>query len=291
MSIVYVVGSINQDIVCFAGRHPHIGETVMGTDVTYFPGGKGANQAVAAARAGSSTSMVGAVGDDDAGRHLRSFLADVGIDVSSVAMLSDSPTGTALITVAAGDNTIVVVPGANGLVMPEALAGWSLTSGDVILAQYETPIETTLAAFESAKKHGATTIFNPAPAEIVPDSVLAATDILVVNEHEFGVLSGHRYADGAATVPGFSGVLIVTLGALGAVVHVPENEPGHFSAPIVTAIDSTGAGDCFCGYFASGIADGRSIPESVATAIKAASLSVTRPGAASSIPTSDEVGE
>lgn len=293
---VYVIGSINQDIVVTADRHPNPGETIAGTDLEYFPGGKGGNQAVAAARAGAKARMVGMTGVDVSGTSLRTFLADSGVDVTSVGRSDEAPTGTALITVANAENTIIYVAGANALVTEDSLVGLVFERGDVTVAQYETPVATTISAFSRAKAAGATTVLNPAPAGPTPRGLLAVTDYLVVNEHEFSLVLeaavADALADGAnwADVVGdrFSGVLLLTLGADGVLVWSQEQRlrvPGRE----VAAVDSTGAGDCFVGYFAAGLEAGQDLQAAATRANVAAALSVTRKGAAASIPLAGEV--
>lgn len=287
MNRILVLGSINNDIVVSAERHPNVGETLKGSDLQYFPGGKGANQAVAAARADARTTIGGLVGLDAAGSELVVFLKDAGVDTSLVSTTMEAPTGTALITVAAGDNTILVVAGANKLVPEGAHKRFDLHGGDAIIAQFETPLEATLCAFIDAREAGATTILNPAPAARVPVELLDVTDVLVVNEHEFEIVFGSvfrldRLTDLVET-SSYAGVVIVTLGSEGVVAYIGGNViqvPGHS----VQAVDSTGAGDCFVGYLGAGLVQGCDFQQAMTRANKAAALSVTRAGAASSIP-------
>ncbi|MCL2451720.1 ribokinase [Candidatus Saccharibacteria bacterium] len=287
MPSVYVVGSINDDIVVSADRCPGLGETVVGSSLQHFPGGKGANQAVAAARAGASTSMIGLVGDDSVGRQLVEFLKSSGVDTNSIATTSDAPTGTAIITIACGENTIAVVAGANGLLDETALVNFKPEPGDVVVAQYETPIKTTVAAFKKAKESHATTILNPAPAGDVNDELLNLIDYLVVNEHEYKMIFGAApNIDTLATVAkerGFAGSIIVTLGADG-LIALRDGQVHSLAGHEVDVVDSTGAGDCFVGYFAAGIAKGSTFEKSLERANLAAATSVTKLGAASSIP-------
>ncbi len=189
MGRVFVAGSINMDVVATAERHPKIGETVAGKEVLYFPGGKGANQAVAAAKQGVPTTLVGRLGTDAFGRDLRTFLAAQSIDLGLVKD-TDAPTGTAVITVANSDNTIVVIPGANAHVDAADVTAASLARGDVAVSQFEIPLPAIATFFKNARASGATTILNPAPARAVAPELLALVDILVLNETELGVLTG-----------------------------------------------------------------------------------------------------
>src|SRR5437773_11459113 len=164
MGRVFVAGSINMDVVATADRHPKVGETVAGKAVLYFPGGKGANQAVAAAKLGAATTLIGRLGTDAFGQQLRTFLAAQGVDLAFVRDTADIHTGTAVITIANADNTIVVVPGANALVSAEDVAAPVFAGGDIAVSQFEIPSATVSAFFQRARAAGATTILNPAPA-------------------------------------------------------------------------------------------------------------------------------
>ncbi|MCJ9702777.1 ribokinase, partial [Bradyrhizobium sp. SHOUNA76] len=189
MGRVFVAGSINMDVVATADRHPKVGETVAGRQVLYFPGGKGANQAVAASRLGARTTLIGRLGRDSFGAELRTFLGDQGIDLGSVRD-ADTHTGTAIITVAAADNTIVVIPGSNALVSADDVADVPLAKGDVAVSQFEIPLPTIAAFFRRAREAGAVTVLNPAPALEMSGELLALVDILVLNETELGFLAG-----------------------------------------------------------------------------------------------------
>jgi len=288
MSKVHIIGSINDDIVATTERHPKPGETVVGSNLKHFPGGKGLNQAVAAARAGADTTMIGLVGDDSAGRQLTEFLKQSGVNMNLIKAVSDVPTGTAIITVAGGENTIVVVAGANGLLDPDNLDKFNPQADDVVVAQYETPIATTSAAFKKAKANSAATILNPAPAAAVSDQLLELTDFLVVNEHEFQLIFDvppeMDVLVETAAKRKFTGAIIVTLGADG-LMALYGGETYRLSGHQVDVVDSTGAGDCFVGYFTAGLATGLTFEKSLERANYAAALSVTKPGAAASIPT------
>jgi ribokinase len=189
MGRVFVAGSINMDVVATADRHPRVGETVAGKTVLHFPGGKGANQAVAAAKLGAATTLIGRLGKDAFGDELKAFLGGRGIDLSYVQQSNEAHTGTAIITVANADNTIVVIPGANALVCAADVAAPTLAKGDVAVSQFEIPLPAISAFFKRARAAGATTILNPAPAVAFGQELLDLVDILILNESELGVLA------------------------------------------------------------------------------------------------------
>jgi ribokinase len=292
---VAVVGSLNMDIVVPVPRHPGPGETVLGGDHFSNPGGKGANQAVAAARLGRTTSMVGRVGRDDAGSELVGALRDSGVDASRVSPTEDAPTGIALITVDdRGENSIVVSPGANGRVTAEDVteAGNVVSSAGVVLLQLEIPIEAVLAA---ARASTGTVILNPAPARPLPPSLLGGVDVLVPNRSELALLAGagalppdeERAAEMAARIERPRAV-VVTLGAEGALVV--EGGRAERVPPVpVKALDTTAAGDAFCGALADALVRGEELIDAARWAVRAAAVACTRPGAQSSLPSREEV--
>ena len=190
MRSIWIAGSVNMDIVATAARHPKIGETVAGKEVLFFPGGKGANQAVAAAKLGAPTALIGKVGDDAFGRELRQFLAAQNVDLKFLRDTAEARTGTAVITVADADNTIVVIPGANALLSERDVAEPALATGDVAVSQFEIPLPTVTAFFSRARSAGATTILNPAPAAAFDRGLLDLVDVLVLNETELGEIVG-----------------------------------------------------------------------------------------------------
>lgn len=298
MGRVFVAGSINMDVVATAGRHPRIGETVAGTAVHYFPGGKGANQAVAAAKLGASTTLIGRLGTDAFGAQLRTFLASQGVNLDFVRDSAGAHSGTAIITIADADNTIVVVPGANALVSAEDVATPALAKGDIAVSQFEIPRPTIAAFFRRARAAGATTILNPAPAEIFGPGLLALVDILVLNETELGFLTNlalrdsdepAKFADAARSLrTSPDQIICVTLGKRG-VLALRGDDASLIAGRDVKAIDTTGAGDCFVGALAAQLAEGHAIPEALNYANAAASVCVQRMGAAPSMPTSAEV--
>jgi len=298
MGRVFVAGSINMDVVATADRHPRIGETVAGSAVLYFPGGKGANQAVAAAKLGASTTLIGRLGKDAFGDQLKAFLAAEAIDLSFVRQTAEAHTGTAIITVANADNTIVVIPGANALIDAAGVAGPELAKGDIAVSQFEIPLPAISAFFTRARAAGATTILNPAPAKEFGGELLDLVDILVLNETELGLLTrtALRDSDDHARFIGAAKSLqasrdqtiCVTLGKRG-VLALVDGEPVVIPGRFVTAVDTTGAGDCFVGALAARLADGAAMRDALFAANTAASICVQRIGAAPSMPTADEV--
>ena len=298
MGRVFVAGSINMDVVATASRHPRIGETVAGQAVHYFPGGKGANQAVAAAKLGAPVTLIGRLGTDAFGQQLRQFLELQGVDLVLVKDSADIHTGTAIITVADADNTIVVVAGANALVSAEDVATPVLARGDVAVSQFEIPQATIAAFFNRARAAGATTILNPAPALACSAELLGLVDILILNETELGLLSQAelrdtdepaRFVEAARRLPTASDKIIcVTLGKRG-VLALVGGEPSLIEGRAVKTVDTTGAGDCFVGALAAQLANGKAIRDAIQYANAAASICVQRMGAAPAMPTAAEV--
>jgi ribokinase len=300
MGRVFVAGSINMDVVATATRHPKVGETVAGNAVHYFPGGKGANQAVAAAKLGASTALIGRLGTDAFGQQLRQFLSLQGVDLALVKNTADTHTGTAVITIADADNTIVVVPGANALVSAEDVAAPVLAKGDVAVSQFEIPQATIAAFFKRARAAGATTILNPAPAIACGPELLGLVDILILNETELGFFTHtglhdsdapDRFVEAARRLQtGANGIICVTLGKRG-VLALVGGEASMIAGRAVKAVDTTGAGDCLVGALAAQLANGKAIRDALEYANVAASICVQRMGAAPSMPTAAEVDE
>ena len=297
MGGVFVAGSFNMDVVATADRHPKVGETVAGNAVHYFPGGKGANQAVAAAKLGAATTLIGRLGTDAFGKQLRAFLVAQAVDLAYVRDTAEAHTGTAIITVANADNTIVVVPGANALVRPEDVTAPSLAKGDIAVSQFEIPQATVAAFFKRARVAGATTILNPAPAAVFGKDLLDLVDILVLNEIELGFLTGTdlrdsdepaRFVEAAQSLLSQDRIICMTLGKRG-VLALIEGEALMIAGRAVKAVDTTGAGDCFVGALAAQLAGGKSIRDALDYANAAASVCVQRMGAAPSMPTASEV--
>jgi ribokinase len=297
MGRVFIAGSINMDVVATADRHPRIGETVAGHEVLYFPGGKGANQAVSAAKLGAPTTLIGRLGTDAFGAELRAFLTAQGVDLTFVSD-TEAHTGTAIITLADADNTIVVVPGANAQVSAADVATAPLAKGDIAVSQFEIPLATISAFFMRARAAGASTILNPAPAMRFGPELLGLVDILILNETELGLLSGTelrdtddtaKFIDAARSLQtGENQIVCVTLGKRG-VVALAGDEPLIVPGRSVKAVDTTGAGDCFVGAVAAQLAAGKSIREALDYANIAASICVQQMGAAPSMPSAAEV--
>lgn len=298
MARVFVAGSINMDVVATADRHPLVGETVAGTAVLYFPGGKGANQAVAAAKLGAPTTLIGRLGTDAFGQQLRVFLAAQGVDLAYVKDTAEARTGTALITIANTDNTIVVVPGANALVSIADVGMPVFAKGDVAVSQFEIPLPTIAAFFQRARAAGATTILNPAPALRFGPELLDLVDVLVLNETELGFLTGAelrdsdedaRFVEAARLLRrGPDRIVCVTLGRRG-VLALIDGQPSVIPGRTVKALDTTGAGDCMVGALAAQLAGRKPILDALEYANVAASICVQRMGAAPSMPTAAEV--
>lgn len=285
---VAVVGSANVDLVVDVPRQPHGGETVLGGEVRRSPGGKGANQAVAAALAGGAeTTFLGAFGRDDGAEFLLASLTKAGVRTDLVSRV-DSATGTAFIMVSPdGENSIVVAPGANSRLSLAAAQLERIAAADVVLAQLEIPLEAVTAA-AAARRSGARMVLNAAPSRPLPDLEL---DVLVVNEHEAADLAGTTGTpeELARILQQRAPGVVITLGAAGCVVA--EQEIVHLPGFQVSPVDTTGAGDTFCGVLAAALAEGRPLREAAERAGAAAALAVTRPGAQSAVPTVAEVAE
>ncbi|MFZ3557678.1 ribokinase [Streptomyces sp. BH055] len=291
-----VVGSANADLVVGVDRRPGAGETVLGSDLTTHPGGKGANQAVAAAKLGASTALLARVGDDGHGRLLRDSMEAAGVDTSGV-LVGGAPTGVALITVdPSGDNSIVVSPGANGRLTPEDVraAGELFANARVVSMMLEIPLETVAEVVRNLSD-GARLVLNPSPPAPLPDEVLAACDPLIVNEHEAKVIAGEDLGDDPEdwarqllTLGPRS--VVITLGADGALVAEAGTEGSQrVPAVKVKAVDTTGAGDAFTAALAWRLGTGESLAESAAYAAKVGAAAVTKEGAQASYPTAEEV--
>lgn len=295
---VVVIGSLNMDLVTRAPRLPRGGETLIGHSFATVSGGKGANQAVAAARLGAQVAMIGCVGNDDYGVQLRDALLAEQIDCQAVSVVEGS-SGVALIVVDDhSQNAIVIVAGANGAMTPAVIDRFDavLQNADVIICQLEIPDATVGYALKRARTLGKTVILNPAPASRpLPADWFAAIDYLIPNESEAAALSGlpvesRESAEKAASrlIAMGAGKVIITLGAEGSLF---ANGKGfeHFPAPKVKAVDTTAAGDTFVGGFAAALADGKSEAEAIRYGQIAAALSVTRAGAQPSIPSMSDV--
>ncbi len=295
---IAVVGSLNTDLVIRTPRMPRPGETLTGGDFFIAQGGKGANQAVAAARQGAAVTMIGCIGADDFGAAQRAAMLAEGIDDRGLRTMPGTSTGVAVILLDDDrQNSIVVSPGANAAVSPEWIAECAalLTSSAVLLCQMETPADGVAEAMRRARAAGCRVIFNPAPASWSAQSLVALADILVVNESEAAMLSGFTVIDEGSAVQAAealaarcAGGVLVTLGGRGLVARVAGTTSRH-PAFAVTPLDTTAAGDTFVGAFAVAMAGGLPLGEAVTRAQAAAALSVTRLGAQPSIPTAAEV--
>ena len=293
-----IVGSLNMDLVIHAPRIPKPGETIIGGEFHAIPGGKGANQAVAAARLGASVSMIGRIGRDAFSVSLLENLVASGVDHQYVIQDENAATGTALIVVDdRGQNSIVVASGANMQLTPaDVEAGRSaIASSDVLLLQLESPLETVCRAAELARAHGVTVILNPAPARPLPDSLLSQVDVLIPNESETAILTelpvnSRGEIERAAVQLLESGVstAILTLGGDGALLCSADGLQ-HLLPFKVKAIDTTAAGDAFVGGFAVALAEGKALVEAARYGNAAGALATTRLGAQTSLPTRNEV--
>jgi len=287
-----VVGSANADLVIRVARRPAAGETVLGSDLVTHPGGKGANQAVAAARLGARTALLARVGDDAHGRLLGDSLRAAGVDTAGI-LTGDAPTGVALITVdPTGDNSIVVSSGANARLSPEDVraAEELLRAARVVSLQLEIPLETVAAAVAASQ---ARVVLNASPPAPLPPEVLAACDPLVVNEHEARSLLGAGAGDtpeawAAALLALGPRSVVVTLGAGGALVADPAGSV-RIPSPEVKAVDTTGAGDAFTGALAWRIGVGDELETAVRFAVRVGAAAVTKAGAQESFPTPEEL--
>jgi ribokinase len=290
-----VVGSANADMVIGVERRPAAGETVLGSDLVVHPGGKGANQAVAAARLGARTAaLLARVGDDAHGRLLLQSQREAGVDTVGV-LVGGAPTGVALITVdPSGDNSIVVSPGANTRLTPEDVraAASLLHASRVVSAQLEIPLETVVEAVRNLPS-GTRFVLNPSPPRPLPAEVLAACDPLIVNEHEARVITGAALdgspEDWAAALLALGPrSVVVTLGSEGALVATAESM-ARVPSVKVDAVDTTGAGDAFTAALAWRLGTGSSLPDAAAYAARVGAAAVTRPGTQESYPTAEEV--
>ncbi|MFY1676967.1 MULTISPECIES: ribokinase [unclassified Streptomyces] len=290
-----VVGSANADLVVGVERRPAAGETVLGSDLVVHPGGKGANQAVAAARLGARTALLARVGDDDHGGMLLDSLRSAGVDTEGV-LVGGAPTGVALITVdPSGDNSIVVSPGANARLTPGDVreASRLLGTSRVVSAQSEIPPETVLEVVRKLPP-GGRFVLNPSPPHPLPREVSAACDPLIVNEHEARVLLGDaRAGEGPeAWARGLLGTgarsVVVTLGAEGALVATPDGVT-RIPPVRVAAVDTTGAGDAFTAALAWRLSAGARLEEAAAYAARVGAWAVTRAGAQASYPSAREI--
>ena len=300
MAQVVVVGSLSMDLTASATRLPSPGETVIGNSFTMVPGGKGNNQAITCARQGVATAMVGRVGGDVFGDAVRAQLVREGVDVSHLSTDPSVPTGIAHITVdAAGQNSIIIVPLSNHtLTVQEVMEAATLIAGaSVLLVQLEVQLEVVLAALETAKRAGTTTMLNPAPALELPDELLSMVDICLPNELEAAALTRMRVDDAASAIDATGalrargcGAVVVTLGSKGS-VYLDKDQALEVPALSVPVVDTVAAGDAFCGAFASALARGSDVEACLVRATSTGALAVGVPGATPSLPLAGAVDE
>ncbi len=290
---IVVVGSLNMDLVTRAERIPQPGETILGGDLQTFPGGKGANQAVAARRIGAQVAMIGRVGQDAFAAPLLQALGNAGVDSSHVLQDPSAATGVAIIVVdQKGQNSIVVCSGANAHLSPQDIrsAESTIAGADALLLQLESPLETVREAAEIARDHGVRVILNPAPARPLPEALLRNVDVLVPNESEASLLTGLPVKDipqveaAAARLHEMGAeAVVVTLGERGA-LYLYKGESHRVPAFEVTPVDTTAAGDAFMGGFAVALAEGKPFAEAVRWGNAAGALATTKMGAQPSLP-------
>ncbi|MBW6397713.1 ribokinase [Roseomonas sp. HJA6] len=292
MGRIVIVGSYNRDTVLSVPHFPAPGETLAATGMARFHGGKGSNQAVAAARGGAAVAIVAAIGADAAGEAALALWAEEGIDASAVTRLDGVPTGEALILVdAAGENQIVIIAGANAA-LPGTAAERAVAGAALVVAQLETPIAATEAAFRAARAQSVVTLLNAAPAAPMPDALLALTDILVVNETEAARLLSRSEAPAAmaaALAPRHARGVVLTAGAAGAYWAGRDGSSHHAASLPVAVVDSTGAGDAFIGAFAAALAAGLGEAASLRRGVVAGALACRRGGAVPSLPRLAEI--
>ena len=286
---IAVIGSINMDLTARTDRHPKVGETIMGLDLQYVPGGKGANQAVAAARLGGRVAMFGCVGGDAFGERLMEGLRENRVDMSHIRRIPEESSGIALITVAQGDNSIVVIPGANRQVSPAYLAEQrdAILESEIVLLQNEIPRESVEFAVDMCSRAGKTVIWNPAPMRPISDRAMEQITYCTPNEHEAALLFS-----GSGPLPKlaeeYGGKVIVTLGERGAIAW-DNGELLQIPPRPARAVDTTGAGDTFNGALAYALARGWTLKKALSLANTAASLSTERYGAQSGMPLRSEL--
>ncbi len=288
---ITVIGSINMDLVTSTNRIPQVGETVLGNSFHTIPGGKGANQAVAGARLGADVTMIGAVGNDSFGETLVDHLTIQGINTENIMKVKDTSTGIATIILSDGDNSIIVVSGANNHMTPAVIEKHEevILNSNILLLQLEIPLESVIRAVELAKKHGILTILNPAPIQKLPKELLEMVDYLTPNEHEqtllFASIDGtdqelEKLKEKCIVTKGAKGVTIFKNGEI---IEIPSIQ--------VEAVDTTGAGDTFNGALATAFCEGAEIEDACRFANVVGAISVTKLGAQTGMPTKKEVEE
>ena len=297
MKRITVIGSMNMDLTICTPKVPQLGETVLGGGFLTAPGGKGANQAIAAAKLGYPVSFVGSVGADAFGQRLVASLSESGVDVTHVSTDPQKPTGVAVIVVSGGDNFIIIDQGANNAVTPEAVNSLEalIRESSIVILQLEIPLETVRTAVKIAKAYQVPVLLNPAPAVPLEDELLKQVDILTPNETECGILTGRTVNDAASAAAAGEALLargvkqvVITIGSQG-VLYSDGGTFHRIPAYSVQAVDSTAAGDSFTGALAGGLTEGKSLAEAARFATAVAACTVTKRGAQDSLPTMDEV--
>ena len=294
---ILVIGSLNMDLVVVASRHPQVGETILGRSFNTYPGGKGANQAIAAARLGASVQMIGCVGEDTFGQALQENLSKNGVGCTLLKITKNSKSGIALITVdQTGKNSIIVVPGANHNLLPDDLEALEkdIAAAGMVILQMEIPLDTVWKSIRMARMHDVPVLLNPAPANSIPDEYLGGLDYLVANESELNSITGlptHTLPliIKAVKVLKTKGVkrVILTRGEHGCYYMDRETEY-KISSYKVNPIDTTAAGDAFIGGFAHSLVLGENVQDALRTGVAAGALAVTKAGAQTSLPTRQE---
>lgn len=294
---ITVIGSLNMDLVITTPKIPVIGETVLGGGFMTAPGGKGANQAVAAARLGGKVSMVGCVGNDLFGRDLLDNLTKNQVEIRQVSVMDSASTGIAVILIKDGNNCIIVDPGANALLTPQMIDGAEelIQESDMVVVQLEIPQETVQRATELSKRHGIPVLLNPAPARRLSDELLAQVDIFTPNETECEIITGisvNGIEDAKKAVEMLNGKgiphVVITLGSKGVVYNSAEGIL-HKTVPKVKVVDTTAAGDSFTGAVAVALSQGKNMDEAVDFGNRVGTLTVMKKGAQTSLPTLEEV--
>lgn len=291
MGKVVVVGSINVDMVFTSDVRPKAGETVLGNSFSLIPGGKGANQAVAASKLGAESIMIGCVGVDSNGDFSIENFKKVDVETKYIDRVQNAPTGVANIVVAEGDNSIIVVGGANYTVTKEVVDKYIdvILSADMVLVQLEIPLDTVEYTVELCKKNNVKVLLNPAPAVELSNSLIENATYITPNEHELQVILG-KECNTDEEMKKYPNKLIVTLGSKG-VKYFDGNEMKLVPSNKVEVVDTTGAGDTFCGALAASLVKGDSLDEAIKFANKAAAYSITKLGAQSGMPTLEQLVE
>ncbi|MEL7648163.1 MAG: ribokinase [Sedimentibacter sp.] len=289
MGRAVVVGSINVDLVFTSDVRPKAGETVLGTTFSTIPGGKGANQAVAASKLGAESFMIGCVGDDSNGEFSINNLNSMKVDTSFIEKIKGIPTGVANIIVAEQDNSIIVIPGANYEITIETIDKYKdiILSADIVLLQLEIPMKVVEYTAKLCRNNNVRVLLNPAPALELPQSLIEDASYITPNEHELNIILG-KQDDLDETLKKYPNKVIVTMGSKG-VKYFDGSELKIVPSFKVEVVDTTGAGDTFCGGLAAALVRGDSLSEAIMFANKAAALSITKLGAQSGMPTLEEI--